>query len=95
MQGVYNDNVSIFLQSIGFGHPSKQPYNPFTLMGWLDLRLEMTINSMVLKHTSTQITCIGSNLYLQLVSILPSLLAIEGLGELLTPRGIGEPNRLI
>jgi hypothetical protein len=63
MQGVYNDNVSISLQSIRFGHPSEKPYNPCTLMGWLDLQLEMMVNSMVLKHTSTQITCINNNLY--------------------------------
>jgi hypothetical protein len=92
MQGVYSDNVSIFLHSIGFVHPFEQPYNPCTLMGWLDLWLEMMVNSVVLKHTNTQITCISNNLYVQLVSILPSPLAIERVGELPTPRGIGGPN---
>jgi len=54
----------IMFQSIGFGHPFEKPYNPRTLMGWLDLQLDMIVNSMVLKHTNTQITCINNNLYL-------------------------------
>jgi len=91
MPGVYSDNGSIFLQFIGFGHPSKQPYNPCTLLGWLDLQLELMVNSMVLRHTNTQIICIN-NMYLQLVNNLPSFIAIKGVRELPTPGEIGESN---
>ncbi len=92
MHGVYNDNGLIFLQFIGFGHPSEQPFNPCTLMGWLDLWLELMVNSMVLRYISTQITCINSNMYLQLVNIFPLPPTIEGVGELPTPWEIEEPN---
>jgi hypothetical protein len=95
MHGVYSDNGSIFLQFIGFGHPSKQPYNPCTLLRWLDLWLELMVNSMVLEHTSTQITCINNNMYFQLVNTLPSPSTIERVGELPTPWEIWEPNPLI
>jgi hypothetical protein len=80
------------LQFIGFGHPSEQPFNPCTLMGWLDLWLELMVNSMVLRYISTQITCINSNMYLQLVNIFPLPPTIEGVGELPTPWEIEEPN---
>jgi hypothetical protein len=85
MHGVYNDNGSIFLQSTRFGHPSEQPYNPCALMGWFDLQLELMVNSMVLKHTNTQITCISSNLCFQPINTLPSPPTIEKVRELPTP----------
>jgi hypothetical protein len=92
MQGFYSDNGSIFLQFTRFSHPFKQPYNPCALLGWLHLWLEFMVNSVVLRHTSTQITCININLYLQLVNTLLSPPTIKGVRELPTPREIGEPN---
>jgi hypothetical protein len=49
-----------------------------TLLGWLDLLLELMVSSMVLRPTSTQITCIGSSLYLQLVSTCHHLQRLQG-----------------